>query len=97
MVVEKQEKTIKDYTITAKMGTVVVVTTFMVTSLFGAGICFQKIWGRLDHLSAKTSLYQQQFDELEHRVDSNDIQFAEIKKDVSAINKTMAEILERVK
>ena len=97
MVVEQKEKYTKDYTLTARLGTVVAVVAVMVSMLFGAGVGFQKIWGRLDHLNAKTSLYQEQFDELERRVSSNDIQFAEIKKDVGNINKTMAEILTRLR
>ena len=92
-----KETTIKDYIIHLKLGTVVVICTVVFSSLVGCGIAYEKIQARLRHLDAKTNLYQQQFDALENRVDSNDIQFAEIKKDLNSIEKTLLEIKAKLK
>ena len=91
------EKTVKDYTIHLKIGTVAVICTVVFSSLVACGMAYEKIQASLRHLNAKTSLYQQQFDALENRVDSNDIQFAEIKKDLSNIETMLVDIKSRLR
>lgn len=86
----------KDYIVHFKIGTIVVLCAFAVSSLVGVGIAYEKVQARLRHLDAKTEVYQTQFDELEHRVDSNDIQFVEIKKDLCSIETILIDIKARM-
>lgn len=72
--VYKQETTCKDYVVKAKLGTVIVVVTAMVSSLIGAGIAYEKIQARLRHLDGKTEMYAERYDKIEARVSQNEKQ-----------------------
>lgn len=90
-------ETVKDHILKIKLGTVVVMVTTLISLIFGMGIGYEKIQARLRHLDAKTDLYSTRFDSLEKRVDSNDIKFAEIQKDLSAIESILLELKNRLK
>jgi hypothetical protein len=93
--VHKQETTVRDYVVKMRIGTVVVITTVMVSSLVGVGVGWEKIQARLRHLDAKTDVYREKFDALEKRVSGNDIQFAEIKKDLTNIETLLLELKQK--
>lgn len=93
---EERRQTAKDYIVTFKLGTIAVLVTLMFSTLVGIGVAYEKVQARLRHLDAKTELYQTQFDALEDRVDNNDVQFAEIKKDLCNIEAILLEIKTRI-
>jgi hypothetical protein len=55
-----------------KVGTVAVITASAVTVIFGMGVGYQKIVGRMNHLDAKTDLYAERYDIIEFRVSENE-------------------------
>ena len=87
-------QTVKDHVLKIKIGTAVAVTTAILVSVFGSGVGFQKIWSRLDHLNAKTALYQVQFDDLENRVSTNE---KDINSNYKEIITKLEFIIDRVK
>ena len=69
----------------------------VISVIFSGGICYEKIQARLRHLDGKTENYAARFDALEKRVDSNDIKFAEIQKDLSSIESILLEVKQKLK
>jgi hypothetical protein len=90
--VETKIKTISEHIVSVKVTTVVAVAVVAVSFLISLGIGYEKIQARLRHLDAKTDVYSERFDELRGRVDKNDIQFAEIQKDIKGIETILVEI-----
>jgi hypothetical protein len=90
-------KDIKDTFVNIKTGTITAIFLAVIGSAVTAGVGWEKIQARLRHLDGKTDLYAQRFDSLEKRVDSNDIKFAEIQKDLSSIESILLEIKQKLK
>lgn len=89
-------QTIKDQIINIKVGTLIAVMVVCISFLIGIGISYEKIQARLRHLDGKTDLYSERFTALENRVDSNDIKFAEIQKDLSSIETILIEVKQKI-
>jgi hypothetical protein len=88
---------IKDSFISIKTGTITAILLSVIGTAGVAGVGWEKIQARLRHLDGKTDLYAERFDALEKRVDSNDIKFAEIQKDLSSIESILLEIKQKIK
>lgn len=88
---------IKNHILKIKVGTAVVVTVSVITTIFGFGICYEKMQARLRHLDAKTSLYQTQFDGLEARVSQNEALIGSNYKELTAVLKAMSENISDIK
>ena len=89
-------QTIKDQIINIKVGTLIAVMVVCISFLIGIGISYEKIQARLRHLDGKTDLYSERFTALENRVDSNDIKFAKIQKDLSSIETILIEVKQKI-
>ena len=89
-------QTSKDQIINIKVGTLIAVMVVCISFLIGIGISYEKIQARLRHLDGKTDLYSERFTALENRVDSNDIKFAEIQKDLSSIETILIEVKQKI-
>ena len=90
-------ETIRDYVFKIKVGTVAVAMITLVSILFGAGVCYEKIQARLRHLDGKTDIYAERFDDLQKRVNENDVKFAEIQKDLASIESILLELKNKLK
>lgn len=94
--VETKITTVKDYVISVRVGTAIAVLVVTISTLISMGIGYEKIQARLRHLDGKTDVYAERFDALSKRVDGNDVQFAEIKKDIKSIEAILVEIKQKL-
>ena len=94
--VETKIKTISEHVVSVKVTTVVAVAVVSISFLISLGIGYEKIQARLRHLDGKTDVYAERFDALSKRVDGNDVQFAEIKKDIKSIESILVEIKQKL-
>ena len=72
IMVHEKITTVKEHILKIKVGTIAVITASAVTVIFGMGISYQKIVGRMNHLDAKTDLYAERYDVIEGRVSNNE-------------------------